>query len=42
MSFSNDLCADIAGERFNVSWLRTSPMLMIVHDNFKKNFINKY
>ena len=31
--YCNDLCADIAAERFNVTWVRTSPMVMSVHDD---------
>ncbi len=31
--YCNDLCADIAAERFNVTWIRTSPMVMSVHDD---------
>ncbi|MCQ2977840.1 MAG: hypothetical protein MJ232_07495 [archaeon] len=31
--YCNDLCADIAAERFNVSWERTSPMVMSVRDD---------
>ncbi len=31
--YCNDLCADIVAERFNVTWVRTSPMVMSVHDD---------
>ena len=31
--YCNDLCADIAAERFDVAWVRTSPMVMSVRDD---------
>ncbi|MDO5815824.1 MAG: hypothetical protein Q4Q18_09305, partial [Methanobrevibacter sp.] len=31
--YCSDLCADIAAERFNVSWERTGPMVMSVRDD---------
>jgi len=31
--FCSDLCADIAAARFNVTWERTSPMVMSVRDD---------
>ena len=31
--YCSDLCADVAAERFNVTWVRTSPMVMSVRDD---------
>ena len=31
--YCNDLCVDIAAERFDVAWVRTSPMVMSVRDD---------
>ena len=38
--YVNDLVADAAGERFNVSWTRVSPMVMSVYDNINRSFIS--
>ena len=31
--YCSDLCADVAGERFDVSWVRTSPLVMSFRDD---------
>ena len=38
--YMNDLVADAAAERFNVSWTRISPMVMSVHDNVNSTFMS--
>ena len=40
MIYCNDLCADIAAERFDVSWVKTSPMVMSVGDDITGYFLS--
>lgn len=38
--YMDDLVADVAAERYNVTWSRISPMVMSVHDNILKTYIS--
>lgn len=38
--YMDDLVADAAAERYNVTWSRISPMVMSVHDNILKTYIS--
>ena len=40
MVYCDDLVADVAAERFNVTWERTSPMVMSVRDDNKQTILS--